>query len=76
MAKPTPKTEPRFVEDHIGHTDPPPIVVTRTTLRAPLNKHGAEKLSGPSTSLIYPKPDGLIPSNLTMDELLPRRSSK
>lgn len=76
MAKPTPKTEPRFVEDDIGHTDPLPIFVTRMTLRATLNKHGAEKLSGPSTSLIYSKPDGLIPSNLTMGELLSRRSSK
>ncbi|WP_099266148.1 hypothetical protein [Pseudomonas syringae] len=65
MEKLTPTTKPRFVDHHNGLIDPPPIFVTRTTLRAILNKHGA-KVSGLGMSS---KPNELMPSNTTMDEL-------
>lgn len=62
MEKPTPSAEPRFLDDQSGLTDPLPIFVTRTTLRAILNKHEAK------TSSDLGKAGGRTPSRAVMDE--------
>lgn len=69
MEKQTPTTEPGFVDDKNGLIEPLPIFVTRTTLRAILNKQGA-KISDRDTGSTSSKTDEMMPSNVTMDRLL------
>lgn len=62
MEKPTPTAEPRFLDDQRGLTDSLPIFVTRTTLRAILNKHEAK------TSSDLGKTAALTPFRATVTE--------
>lgn len=62
MERATSTVEPRFVDEQNDLVDPMPIFVTRTTLRAILNKHEAK------TSSDLGKMDGPTSPRATMDE--------